>query len=450
MSRPASGLRRVLVANRGEVALRIIRACRQLGIEAIAVYSDADAEAPHTCRADAAYHLGPSPAGKSYLNTEALLAAAKGAGADAVHPGYGFLSENAGFVEAVTAAGLTFVGPPGEAIAAMGDKARARALAREAGVPLVPGSDLVDSADEAAAAAAEAGYPVLVKAAAGGGGRGIRIAGDEAELRSVLPVAQREAAAAFGSDAVYVEKYLTRPRHVEVQVLADAHGTVVHCGERECSLQRRRQKLFEEAPAPGLPQHLCGEMTAAAVRLARTAGYRSAGTVEFLVADDAYFFIEMNTRIQVEHPITELITGVDLVAQQLCIAAGEPLPITQDAIAPRGHAIECRINAEDPDNNFMPAPGQITALDVPGGPGVRVDHALAAGSAVVPFYDSLIAKLCAWGTDRGQALSRARQALAELSIDGVATTAVLHERLLATPQIQTGDYDTTWLEQYLA
>lgn len=443
-------LRRVLVANRGEVALRVIRACHQLGIEAVAVYSDADANAAHTLHADDAYHIGPSPAGKSYLNTEALLATAKEAGADAIHPGYGFLSENADFAEAAASAGLTFVGPSGDAIAAMGDKARARSLAGEAGVPLVPGSDVVTTASEAAAAAAEAGYPVLVKAAAGGGGRGIRVAGDETELHEVLPTAGREANAAFGSDAVYIEKYLARPRHVEVQVLADGHGNVVHCYERECSLQRRRQKLFEETPAPGLPADLREQMTGAAVRLARAVGYTSAGTVEFLVAGDEFFFIEMNTRIQVEHPITELVTGVDLVAQQLRIAAGVPLPFRQEAIKPRGHAVECRINAEDPSNNFMPAPGRIEFLETPGGPGIRVDHALAQGGAIVPFYDSLAAKLCAWGADRAQALARARQALSELRIDGVATTAMLHRRLLDTPEIQAGNYDTAWLEHYLA
>jgi acetyl-CoA carboxylase biotin carboxylase subunit len=444
-----STLQRVLVANRGEIALRVVRACHQLGLEAVAVYSDADAEAVHVQRADAAYHLGPSPAGKSYLNAEALLAAAKQSGADAVHPGYGFLSENAEFAEAVTDAGLTFVGPSGEAIAAMGDKARARSLAREAGVPLVPGSDLVTGPDEAAATAGQVGYPVLVKAAAGGGGRGIRIAADGAELAAVLPTARREAGAAFGSDGVYLEKYLARPRHVEIQVLGDAHGTVVHCYERECSLQRRRQKLFEEAPSPGLPPGLRGEMTTAAVRLAQAAGYTGAGTVEFLVAGEEFFFIEMNTRIQVEHPITELVTGLDLVACQLRVAAGEPLPMGQDDIGLGGHAVECRINAEDPDHGFAPSPGGIEALDIPGGPGVRVEHALTAGGAVVPFYDSLVAKLCAWGQDRDQALARARQALTELRIDGITTTAGLHQRLLDTPQLQSGNYDTAWLEEYL-
>lgn len=443
-------LRRVLVANRGEIAVRVIRACHQLGAEAVAVYSEADAGAPHVRKADDARLIGPPPAARSYLDIDALIAAAKQAGADAVHPGYGFLSENAEFARAVTSAGLEFVGPSAEAIAAMGDKARARVLAREAGVPLVPGSGLVGSEEEAVAAAGRVGYPVLVKAAAGGGGRGIRPARDEAELRSVLPSAQREAAASFGSEAVYLERSISRARHVEVQVLADAHGQIVHCYERECSLQRRRQKVFEEAPAPRLAPDLRDRMTAAAVRLARQVGYTGAGTVEFLVDSGEFYFMEMNTRIQVEHPVTELVTGLDLVAEQLRVAAGQPLPVSQDDIAVRGHAVECRINAEDPDKRFLPRPGTVTALELPGGPGVRIDHALAPGTVVPPFYDSLVAKLCAWGTDRAQALARAGQALAELEIAGLTTTASLHRRLLTVPDVATGDYHTSWLEEFLA
>ena len=445
----ARPLRRVLVANRGEIAVRVIRACHLVGAEAVAVYSEADADAPHVRKADDSRLIGPPQAARSYLDADALIGAAKDAGADAVHPGYGFLSENAGFAQAVTSAGLTFVGPPAAAIAAMGDKARARALAEQAGVPLVPGSGLVADADEAVAAAARVGYPVLVKAAAGGGGRGIRPAADEAALRSVLPAAQREAAASFGSDAVYVERSLSEARHIEVQVLGDHHGTVVHCYERDCSLQRRRQKLFEEAPAPGLPPGLRDRMTTAAVRLARRVGYTGAGTVEFLVAGDDFYFMEMNTRIQVEHPITELVTGLDLVAEQLRVAAGQPLSVRQEDIGVRGHAVECRINAEDPDKKFMPRPGTVVSLELPGGPGIRVDHALAPGTTIPPFYDSLVAKLCAWGSSRPQALDRASQALAELEIGGLTTTAPLHRRLLEVPDVRSGRYHTAWLEDFL-
>ena len=445
----ARPFRRVLVANRGEIAVRVIRACHQLGVEAVAVYSEADADSAHVRKADDSRLIGPPQAARSYLDIDALIAAAKDAGADAVHPGYGFLSENAGFARAVTSAGLTFVGPSAAAIAAMGDKARARVLAQEAGVPLVPGSGVVDNVEEAVAAAGRVGYPVLVKAAAGGGGRGIRPAADDAALRSVLPAARREAAASFGSDAVYVERSLSPARHIEVQVLADQLGTVVHCYERECSLQRRRQKLFEEAPAPGLSPDLRDRMTTAAVRLARRVGYAGAGTVEFLVASGDFYFMEMNTRIQVEHPITELVTGLDLVAEQLRAAAGQPLSVGQEDIAVRGHAVECRINAEDPDKKFLPRPGTVTTLELPGGPGVRIEHALAPGTTIPPFYDSLVAKLCAWGGSRPQALARASQALAELEIGGLTTTAPLLRRLLEVPDVRSGRYHTAWLEDFL-
>jgi acetyl-CoA carboxylase biotin carboxylase subunit len=446
----ARPFRRVLVANRGEIAVRVIRACHQLGVEAVAVYSEADADAAHVRKADDGRLIGPPQAARSYLDIDALIAAAKDAGADAVHPGYGFLSENAGFARAVTSAGLTFVGPSAAAIAAMGDKARARALAEEAGVPLVPGSGVVDNVEEAVAAAGRVGYPVLVKAAAGGGGRGIRPATDDAALRSVLPAARREAAASFGSDAVYVERSLSPARHIEVQVLADQLGTVVHCYERECSLQRRRQKLFEEAPAPGLSPDLRDRMTTAAVRLARRVGYAGAGTVEFLVASGDFYFMEMNTRIQVEHPITELVTGLDLVAEQLRVAAGQPLSVGQEDIGVRGHAVECRINAEDPDKKFLPKPGTVTTLELPGGPGIRIEHALAPGTTIPPFYDSLVAKLCAWGSSRPQALARASQALAELEIGGLTTTAPLLRRLLEVPDVRSGHYHTAWLEDFLS
>ena len=443
-------LRRVLVANRGEIAVRVIRACHLVGAEAVAVYSEADADAPHVRKADDARLIGPPPAAKSYLDIDALIGAAKDSGADAVHPGYGFLSENPAFAEAVTAAGLTWVGPPAKAIAEMGDKARARVVAQQAGVPLVPGSGLVTNDEEAVAAAERVGYPVLVKAAAGGGGRGIRPAGNADELRAVLPAARREADASFGSGAVYVERSLYPARHIEVQVFADAHGSVVHCYERECSVQRRRQKLLEEAPAPGLAAGLRERMTAAAVRLTREAGYTGAGTVEFLVAGEEFYFMEMNTRIQVEHPVTELVTGLDLVAEQLRVAAGQPLSFGQQDVRLTGHAVECRINAEDPAKRFLPKPGTVTSLELPGGPGVRIDHALAPGMAVSPYYDSLVAKLCAWAPSRHDALRRAGQALAELEIGGLTTTASLHRRLVEEPDIREGRYHTGWLEELLA
>jgi len=443
-------LRRVLVANRGEIAVRVIRACHLVGAEAVAVYSEADADAPHVRKADDARLIGPPPAAKSYLDIDALIGAAKDSGADAVHPGYGFLSENPAFAEAVTAAGLTWVGPPAKAIAEMGDKARARVVAQQAGVPLVPGSGLVTDDEEAVAAAERVGYPVLVKAAAGGGGRGIRPAGNADELRAVLPAARREADASFGSGAVYVERSLYPARHIEVQVFADAHGSVVHCYERECSVQRRRQKLLEEAPAPGLAAGLRERMTAAAVRLTREAGYTGAGTVEFLVAGEEFYFMEMNTRIQVEHPVTELVTGLDLVAEQLRVAAGQPLSFGQQDVRLTGHAVECRINAEDPAKRFLPKPGTVTSLELPGGPGVRIDHALAPGMAVSPYYDSLVAKLCAWAPSRDDALRRAGQALAELEIGGLTTTASLHRRLVEEPDIREGRYHTGWLEELLA
>ncbi|MFC5139694.1 acetyl/propionyl/methylcrotonyl-CoA carboxylase subunit alpha [Actinomycetospora rhizophila] len=449
-----SSLRSVLVANRGEIALRVVRACRELGIRAVAVYSDADAQAAHVRMADDAVHLGKSAASKSYLNADAVLEAAKSAGVDAVHPGYGFLSERPAFAAAVEEAGLTFVGPPSSVIATMGDKAAARALARSADVPVVPGSDEVASVDDAVAAAEEVGYPVLVKASAGGGGRGIRPAATADELRTVVVEAQREAASAFGSDAVYVERALQGPKHVEVQVLADTHGNVVHCYERECSLQRRRQKILEEAPAPGLAPAVREAVCDAAVRLSREVGYVGAGTVEFLVegSGDAaeFFFIEMNTRIQVEHPITEWVTGLDLVAEQLRIAGGAPLSVTQDEIVCRGASIEFRVNAEDPDQDFLPSPGEVTGLELPGGPGVRVDTALMAGDAVPPFYDSLVAKLAVWAPTREQALARGRRALAEYRVDGLPTTIGLHRRLLDEPAMVDGTYDITTLETWLA
>jgi len=451
---PPGRLQSVLVANRGEIALRVVRACRELGIRSVAVYSDADARAAHVRMADDAVHVGKSAASKSYLDEDKVLEAARSAGVDAVHPGYGFLSERPSFAAAVESAGLTFVGPPSSVIATMGDKAAARALARRAGVPVVPGSDEVASVDEAVAAAEDVGYPVLVKASAGGGGRGIRPAASADELRTVVAEAQREASSAFGSDKVYLERALQGPKHVEVQVLADTHGGVVHCYERECSLQRRRQKILEEAPAPGLDPSVRSSLCDAAVALAREVGYVGAGTVEFLVEgsgrEAAFFFIEMNTRIQVEHPITEWVTGLDLVAEQLRVAGGAPLSVAQDDVVCRGAAIEFRVNAEDPDQDFLPSPGTVEALELPGGPGVRVDTALMAGDVVPPFYDSLVAKLAVWAPTREQALARGRRALAEYRVDGLPTTIGLHRRLLDHPAVVDGTYDITTLETWLA
>ncbi|WP_431877310.1 acetyl-CoA carboxylase biotin carboxylase subunit [Amycolatopsis sacchari] len=441
-------MRRVLVANRGEIALRIIRACHEAGVEAVAAYSDADKAARWVELADDSVHIGGSPAGKSYLNADAVLAAARQSDVDAVHPGYGFLSENAAFARRVAEAGLTFIGPPAAVIEKMGDKATARRMAEEAGVPVVPGSGPLNDLAAAEAAAAEVGFPLLVKAAAGGGGRGIRPVASAEELADVLPTAQAEAAAAFGDGTVYLERLLERARHIEVQVLADDHGGVVHAYERDCSVQRRRQKLFEEAPAPGLAQEVREAIAEAAVRLARHVGYRGAGTVEFLLADDgSFYFIEMNTRIQVEHPVTECVTGLDLVAEQLRIADGKALSVAQEDIVLDGAAVELRLNAEDPDAGFRPAPGELTRFDLPGGPGVRVDTGFVAGDRISPFYDSMIAKLICWGATRDEALSRARQALAELRVEGVPTTASLHARLL--PELAGGPVHTRWLEGWL-
>jgi acetyl-CoA carboxylase, biotin carboxylase subunit len=444
-------MRRVLVANRGEIALRIVRAAHDAGIEAVAVHSTADAAAPHVRLADHAVEIGPGPAGKSYLAVDRLLEAARSSGADAVHPGYGFLSERESFVQAVQDAGLVYVGPDPGHIALMGDKARARETARAAGVPTIPGSDgAVDDADAAVAVAEEIGFPVALKAAGGGGGRGIRIAPDADAVRSGFAVASREAAGAFDDPRLYVERFVQPARHVEVQVLGD--GTdAVHLFERECSLQRRRQKIVEESPAPGLPDAVRGGLCAAAVALCREVGYRSAGTVEFLVdaETDEFFFIEMNTRIQVEHPVTELVTGVDLIAQQLRIAGGEPLGMEQDAITARGCAIELRINAEDPDKGFLPSPGPVTGLALPAGPWVRLDTWLEPGAEVPPFYDSLLAKLIVWGPDRETAVRRTRRALAEVEIEGIRTTTGLLGRLLEEDFFGRGEFHTGTLEAWL-
>ncbi len=444
---------KVLVANRGEIALRVVRACRELGVVAVAVYSDADESALHVRHADEAVNIGPPAAGKSYLNAERIVEAAKETGADAIHPGYGFLAENAAFARAVTDAGLTFIGPSAGAIEKLGDKSAARRLAQEADVPVVPGSDNVSSADEAVETAEGIEYPVMIKAAAGGGGRGIRVANDEQELREAVQAAKREARSAFGDGTLYLEKFLAGPRHVEVQVIADHQGNAIHLYERECSMQRRRQKVLEESPSPGISPEMRGKMCEAAVRLAREADYTNAGTVEFLVdrgeAGDEFYFIEMNTRIQVEHPVTEMLTGVDLVKEQILVASGEPLSLKQEDVPFVGHAMEFRVNAEDPENDFMPSPGEVTSLEVPGGPGVRVDSAMYAGYTIPPFYDSMVGKLIVWALTRDEAIKRARRALREYRLEGIKTTIPLHLRLLEDNALRSGDYHTGYLEELL-
>jgi acetyl-CoA carboxylase biotin carboxylase subunit len=440
---------KVLVANRGEISLRVVRACQELEIPAVAVYSDADAESLPVRHADEAVNIGPPPAGKSYLNVEALIEAANDTGAEAIHPGYGFLAENASFAAACRDAGLTFIGPSAEAIETLGNKSAARELAKGAGVPVVPGSENVGSADEAVEIAEKIGYPVMVKAAAGGGGRGIRVAENEEELRQAVQVAKREATSAFGDGSLYLEKFLTGPRHVEVQVLGDHNGNVIHLYERECSMQRRRQKVLEEAPSPGINSETREKMCEAAVRLTREAGYTNAGTVEFLVEGEDFYFIEMNTRIQVEHPVTEMLTGVDLVKEQIRIAAGDPVSLAQEDVPLVGHAIEFRINAEDPEKDFMPSPGEISFLDVPGGPGVRVDSAIYQGYRIPPFYDSMVGKLIVWALTREEAINRARRALREYRLEGIKTTIPLHIRLLEEEAFRSGEYHTGYLEELL-
>jgi acetyl-CoA carboxylase, biotin carboxylase subunit len=441
---------KVLIANRGEIALRVIRACRELGLATVAVYSEADADALHVRRADESVCIGKPAARHSYLNIEALLDAARETGADAIHPGYGFLSESVRFAAACELAEITFIGPSPRAMEQMGDKSAARKLAREVGVPTVPGTDGAASVDELVAAATDVGYPVMIKAAAGGGGRGIRVALDVDELRQAVTVAEREAESAFGDKALYLEKFLVGPRHVEIQVLGDDYGNVIHLFERECSLQRRRQKILEEGPSPALRPDTRTAICEAAVRLAQAVGYTNAGTIEFLVDEsENFYFMEMNTRLQVEHGVTEMITGVDLVREQLLIAAGEKLAMRQDDVALNGSSIEFRINAEDPDQGFLPSPGQVTTLELPGGPGVRMDTALYAGCTVAPFYDSLVGKLIVWAPTREQTLARGRRALEELQVEGIKTTIPLHLWLLEDVNVRSGDFSTSYLEEIL-
>ena len=441
---------KILIANRGEIALRIQRACRELGIPTVAVHSTADAQAMHVRLADESVCIGPAAARDSYLNIPAILTAAAITGADAIHPGYGFLSENAGFAEMVEDHGLTFIGPSAGHIRMMGDKITAKAAMASLGVPLVPGSDgAVADLTEAAAVAERIGYPVLIKAAAGGGGRGMKVAHAAEELHEAWRVARAEARAAFGNDAVYIEKYLDRPRHIELQVLADSQGTVVHLGERDCSLQRRHQKLLEEAGSPALSPDQRDALGATVTAGLAKLGYRNAGTLEFLYQDGQFAFIEMNTRLQVEHPVTEMITGIDIVREQIRIAAGQPLGYVQEDIRFTGHAIEVRVTAEDPET-FTASPGRVDVFHAPGGLGVRVDSALYSGYVVPPHYDSMVAKLIVHAPDRPTALARLRRALEEFAVAGIKTTIPLHQRIAADPAFNAGDYDIHWLERFVA
>jgi acetyl-CoA carboxylase, biotin carboxylase subunit len=441
---------KILIANRGEIALRIQRACRELGIPTVAVHSTADSEAMHVRLADESVCIGPPPAKDSYLNIPAILSAAAITGADALHPGYGFLSENANFAEMVEAHGVAFIGPAPKHIRMMGDKIAAKAAMAALGVPLVPGSDgAVADVASAKAAAGRIGYPVLIKATAGGGGRGMQVAPGPEDLEEAFNLARAEARAAFGNDAVYLEKYLDRPRHIELQILADAHGNVVHFGERDCSLQRRHQKLLEEAGSPALTPRARDALGRVATQALAKIGYRNAGTLEFLYQDEQFAFIEMNTRLQVEHPVTEMVCGVDLVREQIRIAFGAELGYGQSDIHFTGHAIECRINAEDP-LTFMPTPGRVTAFHAPGGPGVRVDSALYAGCVVPPYYDSMVAKLIVHAPTRADAIGRLRRALSEFAISGIHTTIPLHQRIVEDPSFQAGDYTIHWLERFVA
>ncbi|RXS89493.1 acetyl-CoA carboxylase biotin carboxylase subunit [Geobacillus zalihae] len=444
-------IKKVLVANRGEIAVRIIRACRELGIETVAVFSQADRDALHVQLADEAYCIGPTASKDSYLNFTNIMSVATLTGCDAIHPGYGFLAENEAFAELCRECNVTFIGPSPEAIAKMGMKDIARETMREAGVPIVPGSrGVIESLDEARAIAEEIGYPVIIKATAGGGGKGIRVARDEGELVKGINITQQEAATAFGNPGVYIEKYIEDFRHVEIQVLADSYGNTIHLGERDCSIQRRLQKLVEEAPSPAIDDEMRRKMGEAAVKAAKAVNYTGAGTVEFIYdhRNKQFYFMEMNTRIQVEHPVTELITGIDLVKEQIRIAAGEKLSITQEDVTFNGWAIECRINAENPAKNFMPSPGKIAMYLPPGGPGVRVDSAVYPGYTIPPYYDSMIAKLIVHAPTRAEAIARMRRALSEFIIEGIHTTIPFHIKLMEHENFQSGEFNTKFLELY--
>lgn len=444
--------KKILIANRGEIACRVIRACRELGIQTVAVFSDADKAALHVRMADEAFHIGPSPSSESYLRHDKILAVAKESGADAIHPGYGFLSENAEFVREVTAAGIKFIGPPPEAMEGMGGKISARKIAIEAGVPVVPGTTTpLKSYDEAQETAASFGYPVMLKASAGGGGKGMRLVSEESELRSALETAQSEAAASFGDDAVYIEKAIVRPRHIEIQVFSDSHGNHVHLGERECSIQRRHQKVIEEAPSPIDSAELRERMGECAVMVAKAVNYEGAGTVEFLVSDvdRSFYFLEMNTRLQVEHPVTELVTGIDLVREQIYVAAGRKLSFTQEDVVLRGHAIECRVYAEDADAGFLPSPGKITRLRLPQGPGVRDDGGIYEGAEVSIYYDPMISKFAVYGRDRAEAIDRMRRALLEYEVNGIKTTLPFFREVMDDEVFIRGDLDTGFINAFM-
>ncbi len=441
-----------MIANRGEIAVRIIRACRELNIPTVAVYSTADRDSLHVRLADEAVCIGEPAANQSYLNLANIISAAHNTGADAIHPGYGFLAENAYFAELCRTHDLKFIGPASRVIKMMGDKVQAREIALQAGVPLVPGSDgAVSSLKEARQIADAIGYPVMIKAAAGGGGKGMRLAHNPDSLKEALETARMEAGAAFGSDEIYIEKYIEEPRHIEIQVLADEHGNAIYLGERDCSLQRRNQKLLEESPSTLLDEKLRSRMGTVAVELAKKVGYSSAGTVEFLVDKNRnFYFIEMNTRIQVEHPVTEFVTGIDLVKEQIKCAAGMPLRIQQQDVALRGWAIECRINAEDPDYDFRPSPGTVTRYLPPGGPGVRVDSSVYTGYTIPPFYDSMVAKLIVWGADREEAIARMKRALSEFVIDGIKTTIPFHLKVLNNAFFQKGEVYTNFIQRRMS
>ena len=443
-------LKKILIANRGEIAVRVIRACRDMGIISVAVYSEADRDSMHAHIADESVCIGGAATKDSYLNTGAVLTAAKIYGADAIHPGYGFLAENAAFVKMCEENGVKFIGPGAATIAMMGNKAAAKKIMAKAGVPVIPGSDgAVGSREEAERICEDIGWPVLIKASGGGGGRGIRLAENKNALKNAYDMCRAEAKASFGDDEIYIEKCIEEPRHIEMQILADEYGEAVHLFERECSLQRRRQKIIEEAPSVIMDENLRAKIGEASIKAAKATGYANAGTVEFLVDKNKnFYFMEMNTRVQVEHPVTELITGIDIVSHQIKIAAGEPLEFAQPDVKIFGHAIECRINAEDPDNNFAPCPGIITELNVPGGPGVRVDSAVYQGYNIPPYYDSMISKLIVFGNDRAEAIARMRRALAEYLFEGITTNVDYHIELLNTEEFQTGDFNINFIDGY--